>query len=341
MSESLQSRPFFIIGAQRSGTTLLRLMLNAHSQVAIPEEGGFWKPLLRQFKKAPRKAIAGRELEGYLRYLRDDPQFKLWLMDSTDLFEAIQNDAPLTLTDLMERTYRYYASSNGKMIWGDKSPSFFRMIPTLSTLFPHAFFIHIIRDGRDLFLSWRKMERNKRNVSLVALEWLFKVKKARNDLKRIGQERYMEIRYEDLVSMPDPILKNVCTLVGIEYEPGMLSYWKTSDQFIGAHHSDLIFKPVSTTSVAKWKRGMTQAELDKFEWVAGGLLKDCGYELSGSSQGGIGRIATGISELAYGLPLRGAEVFLTVANQHLSSRYGFQLYSPPVGSEAKGRATRT
>lgn len=335
MNSVNDSSPFFIIGAQRSGTTLLRLMLNAHSKIAIPEEGGFWKPMLRQFKRYPQKTMGGRELEGYLHYIREDPQFKLWGVDPAPLFESIIKDLHLTLSELIDRTYRYYAASKGKAIWGDKTPSFFRMIPMLNTHFPTARFIHIIRDGRDLFLSWRRMEQNKKNTSIVALEWAFKVKKAQEALKEIGQGRSMSIRYEDLVSSPEATLRDVCAFLGLEYEQNILSYWKTSDQFIGSHHSDLIFKPVSTSSVGKWKLKMTRAEVDKFEWVAGDLLKDCGYKLAGISQGKTMPRLTGLAELSYGLPVRGIEVFFTALNEHLASRYGFMLCPPIVGVEAK------
>ena len=70
--------PFFIIGAQRSGTTLLRLMLNTHSQVAIPEEGTFWMPLLREHKRPENLYISKQSLSNYVTYIQKNAQFHLW-----------------------------------------------------------------------------------------------------------------------------------------------------------------------------------------------------------------------------------------------------------------------
>ena len=81
--------PFFIIGAQRSGTTLLRLILNAHSKIAIPEEGTFWMPLIRELRGHFGENIPATRLQGYLRYIRINDQFKVWEMNDDDIFEEL------------------------------------------------------------------------------------------------------------------------------------------------------------------------------------------------------------------------------------------------------------
>ena len=326
-----QSSPIFIIGVQRSGTTLLRLMLNAHSQIAIPEEGGFWRPLLRRFRTNVNREFCGNEFLRYVDYLREHPQFKLWGIEAKDFFEDIRKEQSLTLAELMSRTYAYYASTFNKPIWGDKTPSFFRMIPTLKKLFPNARFIHIVRDGRDLYLSWRKVDPSKNNITMIALEWVYKVKKAQSALLAIEPERSLQIKYEDLVNSPCETLSKVCNFLFLTFEKNMLNYWLNSYKYIGLHHSELIFQPVSTQSVERWKTVLSRKQVRKFECIAGSTLANNGYELSIKDVRRSEHVLDTILSLLYGIPLRTAQVFITALSEQLDARFGIQLQKPDVG----------
>lgn len=274
-----KSTPFFIIGCQRSGTTLLRLILNAHSNIAIPEEGTFWMPLLRRYKNDPYKNIPNKDLKNILNYIVKNNQFKLWCIDPSPLIEKILNLRNCSLKNLMEMFYVYYASTQNKGIWGDKTPSFFRMIPVLHKLFPEARFIHIVRDGRDLYLSWKKMHSLMKFISLSAIEWKYKVNEIRKNLSKIPFEKSMELKYEDLVREPQNVLKKICDFLRIDYEDKILNFWEKSHKYIGKHHSELIFRPISSKSVGKYKKELSYRNLRKYEILAQDLLKKCGYHI--------------------------------------------------------------
>jgi len=329
--------PFFIIGAQRSGTTLLRLMLNSHSQVAIPEEGTFWMPMLRRHKSNVGRTLRASEIEKYLEYIRKNSQFKLWGIDATSLFDDMQNNGNCTLRELMDRLYRFYAGSANKATWGDKTPSFFRMIPVLAELFPEARFIHIVRDGRDLYLSWKKMDASKKNISVAAFEWQYKVDTARIALEGLGPFRYLEIRYEDLVSAPANAMDKVCNFLGLEYEERVLDYWQTSSKFIGSHHSELIFQPPSTSSIGKWRKMLGRSDVRIFESTAGPCLKRYGYQLSDESTPRLVERLYVITKLACGLPLRMAQVAWKALILDLSSRFGWATHAAGRGATPNGR----
>lgn len=317
-----ESSPVFILGAQRSGTTLLRLILNAHSKLAIPEEGTFWIPLLRRWRGHLERPLRGRELDSCLEYVERNHQFKLWGIDPGDYYRRLREAGRCTLGELMAGTYRVYAEAHGKTFWGEKSSVFFRMIPVLAELFPEARFIHIVRDGRDVFTSWRKMDPTKANPSVAAIEWVYKIKKARKDLRRMDDSRGYEVRYEALVSEPEPTVRSVCAFLELDFEPEMLDFWKSSDQYIGAHHSDLIFNPVSTKSVGKWRKALSRREIRHFDAIAGGELARHGYEAT--DRGFLSRdfLFGALPELCLGLPRRAAQVWLTALDLDFSSRLG-------------------
>jgi sulfotransferase family protein len=334
----IESVPFFIFGAQRSGTTLLRLMLNAHSKVAIPEEGGFWMPLLRKFKKNFNKRIKSTELEKYIEYINNSPQYKLWCNDDSNSFENIKKKKEVTLSYIMSTVYENYAKSKNKILWGDKTPSFFRMIPVLSKLFPNAKYIHIYRDGRDVYLSWQAIDKTKRNISLIALEWVYKLKRARKDLENIDSKKVIEVKYESLVSKPEENLKKICNFISIEYEETMLDFWKSSNQFIGAHHSKLINSPVSLSSVAKWKKKLSNRQISKFEIIAGKILKENGYEISQQVSKSITNYFIVFFELILGFPFRTAQIILTRINFYTSATFGFELVRFEVGEKPEKKS---
>lgn len=341
MGNSEMSSPIFIVGAQRSGTTLLRLMLNAHSQIAIPEEGTFWMPLLRRFKQNTDRIIDKAQLQRYFQYIERNTQFSLWGMNPANVFERIeQKDGGCTLAELMSGLYEAYAQCQDKTVWGDKTPSFFRMVPVLADLFPKARFINIIRDGRDIYLSWRRLDPTKKNVSVSAAEWLFKLYKAGNSLKTISQSRRLETRYEDLVADPDATLRNICKFLDVEYEDAMLNFWKTSDRYIGRHHSDLIFRPVSHESICKWKKQFTRREIANFQFIAKKALKSYGYELSPVCSDHTETFFDVSWQLAWGLPHRAFQVIHTALDLDISARFGLQTKASGKG-EAPEKARKT
>ncbi len=95
------------------------------------------------------------------------------------------------------------------------------------------------------------MDITKSNVAVVALEWEYKITRAKKDLEQLGRSMFIEIRYEDLVEHAENTLHKICKFLGLPFERAMLEYWKTRSAFIGEHHSDLIFKPPSKKSIGK------------------------------------------------------------------------------------------
>ncbi|MEZ4600787.1 MAG: sulfotransferase [Syntrophotaleaceae bacterium] len=299
--------PFFIIGSQRSGTTLFRLLLNAHSQVAIPEEGTFWMPLLKTKTLICSDPLKGTKLKKFLTYLKKNSQLVEWNIDHEKILKELFDKKECPLDFLFSSLYHEFARSTGKLYWGDKTPSFFRKIEQLSKIFPKAKFIHIIRDGRDVYLSRRKMA-GRKNISVAALEWKHKVLKARKSLAKFPPGQSMEIRFEDVLVSPNEILQKVCSFLGLKYEEEMLNFWKTSHDFIGTHHSDLIFKPISPSSSGKWKSKMSEKEILQFECISGDLLKSLNYEVSSKRVNAFETVKSYLS-LIYGFPVRLFEVF--------------------------------
>jgi len=275
--------PFpFIVGVIRSGTTLLRLMLNAHPELAIPPESYFplkLAPLRRRYERPE-----GFATERFVLDLDSDPRAedfrRNWELDLDVVRRALASDPPIDYSDAVRALYRAYATSKGKCRYGDKTPYFVMRMPELVGLFPEARFIHLIRDGRDVACSL--VERGlwqAKDFTQAAHLWREWIEKGRSSGLRLGPERYVEIHYEDLVRDPDGTLRRVCDFIEIEYSQGG-TYLDHALAEIPAHehhqHPNITLAP--TPQIRDWRSEMSASDLAMFEAIAGGTLTQLGHQ---------------------------------------------------------------
>ena len=286
----------FVVGVGRSGTTLLRLMLDAHPELAIPPETHFLNPLIQASGKlrfTPASAT---------RTIVDDER-RRWNdfgLDEADLRGRFDELDPFNTADAMRAFYLLYATKHGKPRWGDKTPDYIRKMKKLQKTLPEARFIHVIRDGRDAGLSQnnRIAKRGKSGVPPreMARRWRKRIIKSRIDAEEV--EHYIEVRYEDMITDTEGVLRRVCEFVELEFDPAMLRYHERAEERLQemagalpakkgrpereagerlAAHA-LTAKPPQADRVAVWKSEMSETENAEFEEAAGYLLDDLGYE---------------------------------------------------------------
>src|SRR3712207_5675468 len=122
--------PFFVIGSARSGTTMLRMILNAHPDVAVPPESRFVVELWR--------GESVIDVERWLHDLGAHRRFRAWELPLEAVRAELGDAATVAYEDAVRATYRAYAAARGKKRWGDKTPRYIEHIPMLGRLFPDA-----------------------------------------------------------------------------------------------------------------------------------------------------------------------------------------------------------
>lgn len=273
----------FIVGCGRSGTTLLRSMLDSHPNMAIPPETYF---TLRLAANRRRYEGRGRFATGlFLDDLCRTGGYRRMGMASDALRERIAADPPETYAGAIRSVYREYASSHGKTRYGDKTPIYILHLPLLGSLFPEAKFVHIIRDGRDVTRSFMDGGWTNR-IEDGALYWKLQVRRGRRAGAGLGPERYREVRYEDLIDDPAAVLSSVCSFLNLEYDPQMLRYQETARRWASTsrdpnRHRNLLREP--TKGLRDWRTQMPPEELAVVEHLIGDLLSELGYELRGGN----------------------------------------------------------
>jgi hypothetical protein len=289
----------FVVGVGRSGTTLLRLMLDAHSELAMPPETHFFQSLRDAsggLRFGPRQALDAIVEDEHRRW----QDFGLDQEQLLARFEAIPS---FNATDALRTFYALYAENQGKARWGDKTPDYIRKMPAIKRFLPEARFIHVIRDGRDVSLSNNKRiaERgHRRPLTAVrsADRWKTSILNARKHAPNLSD--YIEVRYEDLVSDTESVLRKVCEFAELDFEPGMLAYHETAaerlSEMAGAMPARdgrpereagerlkahaLATKPPTAERIEVWREDMSAEDLEAFENAAGDLLSELGYPLS-------------------------------------------------------------
>jgi hypothetical protein len=191
--------PIFIIGSARSGTTMLRLMLDSHARISSGEETHF----LQQMEPVVGKQWRLLERYGFPR--------EYWLDRLRHLYGDFQAE---------------YAARRGKVRWADKDPANTLLLPFVEELFPDAQYIHLLRDGHDVVASHRDRWGYRSGVRSARGAWRKYVEAARSFGDQAGPDRFLEVRYEALVSDPETQLRRMFAFLGEPWDPAVLAFDK-------------------------------------------------------------------------------------------------------------------
>jgi hypothetical protein len=285
----------FLVGATRSGTTLLRLMMDAHPELAIPYETHF---ITRVITRANDARITPESMTEAIAGHKRWPDFRL---DREELLERLQTLRPLTAGDSIRTFFQLYAEGQGKPRWGDKTPRYVRQMRRIERVMPEIRFVHIIRDGRDVALSVLSRNFGPETIEEAAKLWRSRIRKARRQAPQLGH--YMEIHFEDLIRDTEGSLRRICDFIELEFDPAMLNYYERAEERLMERNRkaaqgkpgkpklkghQLAMEPPRPDQLFKWRERMSDEDLAAYERVAGKLLAELGYE-TGTRTAGVAR----------------------------------------------------
>lgn len=263
---------FFVVGSARSGTTMLRLMLNAHEQVAVPPESRFVVELWTGNERVER--------EWFLQTLAANKRFQVWDLPVDAVAHELPQGADVAYPEAIEAAYRAYAHVHGKTIWGDKTPRYVEHIDVLARLFPEARFVHLVRDGRNVALSYGGVPFGPKNVAKAADLWRRRVAAGITSGRALPPGRYFELRYEQVVADPASQMRVLCDFLGLPFDEGMLEYTERARDAVLARSADHNPRLLEGTKarLRDWAEEMPARQIEIFEAVAGNELTELGYD---------------------------------------------------------------
>jgi Sulfotransferase family len=272
-----EAPPFFLVGNDRSGTTMLRLVLD-RGDVAIPPESMF----LADF--APLRRRGGLDdparAERVLRAVWTHPRVRAWGLESNPPPVPPGLDHEDAYRFCVSAPFRAYAGQEEKGRWGDKTPFYLRHIDELAAVWPDARFVVLVRDGRDVALSVMRVPFGANNVWAAARSWAAGIRLGL-DAERRHAGRVLTVRYEDLVTAPDQTVAGICEFLGLQYAPDMLAIEQTDPAKIDKDQSGWftgVWAGINASAVGKWQRELTPDDQRVFTSVAGAELEAVGYD---------------------------------------------------------------
>jgi hypothetical protein len=174
-----------------------------------------------------------------------------------------------------------YAARRGATRYGDKTPWNVRHLATILRWFPNARIIHIVRDPRANVASKRQLPRTSKDVITSAVKWVIDVDAAARFARSEAAtpERFLEIRYEDLVREPERVVPRLCQVIGVPFVPEMLDFHRSSEvMFKDQPWKEGVFRPLAPGSIDRWRSELQPAQVLLIELLTAGAMRRYGYE---------------------------------------------------------------
>ncbi|MHA1927509.1 MAG: sulfotransferase family protein [Candidatus Thorarchaeota archaeon] len=264
----------FVVGAPRSGTKLLCGILNNHNSIMLASEFDSHAKLLKDWDgRDPYKDFDRFYHDLSLTGYHIKCEHRGISISKHELFNHIQGLN--TASALLEYLRLIVSSSMQKQsdttIIGQKSPHLTNNIDVLHYYYPDAKYIHIVRDVRNCAVSSKNAWNT--NIYRYSQRWYDKVVSFNNAVNEIGSNKFITIKYEDVITNPDEIIQNVCDFIGVIYDPQMKYFDKPTEYYGGAKG----YKSIQKQDSNKFRRILTDREISKIESITFPLLEKYDY----------------------------------------------------------------
>lgn len=288
-----------MVGCERSGTTLLRTMLDMNPALAMTPESYFPVEWLRPHVRTALEN-GGLDTDQLLRRLAEHDWFGRWKLPLEQVEKRWASNPPSDVPAALSGIYLAYADREQKQSVGDKTPAFVGHIPLLAASFPTAKFVHIVRDGREVAMSLIERPQPPNRLADSALYWARQVTAARATGATIP-DRYEEVRYEDLLEDPEAELRRLCRFIGLTYTDSMLSYQTRAAEVAATFDRPEVQANLArplTKGLRDWHE-LPERDIAVMDRIAGKALRAHGYPVETDRPRPIAARAAALSGLEF------------------------------------------
>ena len=275
---------------------MFRLALTSHSCISIPPENPIIVVMF--FKYGHLRSFDKSQLNALMKDICLEPVSILnrWKMSESAIRSILETSVGCSYAEVCAKLYRAYPRPDGmnSIVWGDKNTSYYRYLEILNWLFPKARFIHLVRDGRAVLASNKALLTNKgdnirypvlpADPIIAGTRWSDAVRVSDSFLSKLGQDQYLNVRYEDVVTDFESQMCRVCQFLELSYEPEMEKFHEFNRKFELEPRDYDSWKwrtrqPITTNRVDVWQQTLSSLDIARFEAVAGKVLLAQGYQL--------------------------------------------------------------
>ena len=280
----------FMLGTQRSGSSLLRLMLNELPRIAAPHPPHILQrlmPLVTNYGDLDKNENFSQLVEDVCRLVELNPV--PWEGVTLDRREIQRRCHRRTLMSVYESVYDAMSDAWEARSWCCMSLANIAYLPQIEAHFRSPRYVYLYRDGRDVAVSFRKAAVGDKHFYHIAKEWAGTQQLALGMRERIGPSRFFSISYESLTSEPEMSMRLLCKFLGVRFDNSMLEFYKSDEARRAAESSELwgnVIKPIMADNTRKFLRDASGEDIRIFESVAGDVLSALGYDCFYVQRGG-------------------------------------------------------
>lgn len=274
--------PIFMIGTQRSGSNLLRLMLSQLPEMVAPHPPHILHrimPVVPAYGDLAKDENFASLVEDICRLVELNPvPWEGVTLDRTNVAAGCRERSAVAVYGAV---YQALADARGAKTWLCKSMQNTLFLPQIEAYFRAAKYIYLYRDGRDVAVSFRKAVVGEKHFYHIAKEWADTQRLALAHRNVVPARRFISISYEELTARPEQTMRRLCAFLGTEYHARMLEYYTSEEAKRAADASALwgnVVKPIMTDNTRKFLREASPEDIRIFESVAGDVLDALGYD---------------------------------------------------------------
>ena len=255
----MKTNPVFIGGLDRSGKTYMRFMLESHSEFIFSKRTNLWPKYYQKYGQLEIQENLDRCLDALAKN-----KHILALEPDYDLVRNEFLAGEKTYERLFEIIHQQYAVKQNKRFWGDQTEFLERYATHILSAYPNAKFIQMIRDPRDRFHAILEKSVKKHGIGVATSRWLSSAALGKKYQAKYP-DQYKVIRYETMVTQPQSTMKEICSFLGVKYEPAMIEL-KDIPRFMNKGSIDKMPKisPLSTDYIGKFQKYLS---LDQIEFI--------------------------------------------------------------------------
>src|SRR5574341_1037118 len=274
--------PIFMIGTQRSGSNLLRLMLNQLPEIAAPHPPHILQrlmPLMEGYGDLSADENFFRLVDDVCRLVELNPV--PWEGVALDRRDVARRCRARSLAAVHGAVYDVCAEAKGAKTWCFKSLANINYVPLIENYFGGPRYIYLYRDGRDVAVSFHKAVVGEKHFYQIAKEWAATQELALRIQREMEPTRFFIVSYEELTGDPLRTARDICDFLGVPYHAAMLEFHRTDEAKRAATSSDLwvnVTKPVMKNNSRKFLREANRRDIEIFESAAGHVLDALGYD---------------------------------------------------------------
>ena len=288
--------PILIIGTQRSGSNLLRLMLNQLPQIEAPHPPHLlqvFSPLVPAYGSLEEDKNFQALIGDIMRFIEANPvPWSNIELNPDKIFERCESRS---LVEIFRVVYEMKAELKGAAYWCCKSMANVYFIPEIEDSGMKPFYIHLLRDGRDVAASFRNAIVGEKHPFFIAKQWVREQELANAMTARLPAERTVVLRFEEFINDPQRALTGVLTKLEIEWTDDILNYYLSEEAKNTAAAGEMwrnVVKPVDRNNKRHYSEKLSKEEIALFESIAGKALTYYGYKTDND----IGKLSAQYSE---------------------------------------------